>query len=342
MDKKVKLLCFGAGSGATTFMEAVDFNKAEIVVFVDNDFSKQGKILNGIKIESPAALHLYDYDYIVITSVYHTEIEEQLLKQGINKNIILKAFDKEQKTARMFAQFIYQQNRKYLSFLREEFANKYIYNFGICSMSVLDVNRNVAFYKFRDYLIKGIDFVRISTVELISREIYNRNIEGAIAELGVYQGDFSAVLSHYFLDKKIYLFDTFSGFVDEDIDIERKNKYSNSKAGHLSDTNIDIVLNKIKNKNNCIIRKGYFPETAKGLENEVFSFVSIDVDLYQPTYEGLMFFYERLNKNGYILVHDYHFNLYSGVKEAIQKFCSEKNINYFPLSDYFGSVILIK
>src|SRR5690554_2083103 len=130
MNRKIKLLCFGAGSGATTFLEIIDFKKAEIVVFVDNDSSKQGKLLNGIKIVNPAALQLYDYDYVVITSAYHDEIEEQLLKKGIDINIILKLFDKERKNVKQFAEYIYKENKKYLSFLKEEFAGQYIYNYG--------------------------------------------------------------------------------------------------------------------------------------------------------------------------------------------------------------------
>ena len=46
----------------------------------------------------------------------------------------------------------------------------------------------------------------------------------------------------------------------------------------------------MKNRENCIIKEGYFPETTIGIE-EIFSFVSIDVDLYEPMYAGLQFFY---------------------------------------------------
>jgi O-methyltransferase len=46
----------------------------------------------------------------------------------------------------------------------------------------------------------------------------------------------------------------------------------------------------MKYKENCIVRKGYFPETAEDLEDE-FVFVSIDADLYEPIYNGLCYFY---------------------------------------------------
>ena len=40
--------------------------------------------------------------------------------------------------------------------------------------------------------------------------------------------------------------------------------------------------------NNCIIKKGFFPDTAIG-RGTIF-FVSIDVDLYNPIYNALEFF----------------------------------------------------
>jgi O-methyltransferase len=57
-----------------------------------------------------------------------------------------------------------------------------------------------------------------------------------------------------------------------------------------SRTNVELVLHKMKYKENCIIKKGFFPETAKGLE-DTFAFVSIDADLYEPIYNGLIYLY---------------------------------------------------
>jgi O-methyltransferase len=143
-----------------------------------------------------------------------------------------------------------------------------------------------------------------------------------------------------FPDKKLYLFDTFEGFDKKDIMIERRNNYSTGKQD-FSNTSIDLVLKKMKYPENCIIKKGVFPETTKGL-NENFIFVSIDADLYEPTYQGLCYFYPRLEHGGYIFVHDYNNIEYMGVKEAVNKFTKEYNVPYFPLSDRWGSVIIAK
>ena len=70
--------------------------------------------------------------------------------------------------------------------------------------------------------------------------------------------------------------------------------------------------------------------------------MSIDCDLYEPMYKGLHYFYENLNNGGYILVHDYNFVSYAGVKIAVRKFCDEKKAAYFPLCDSCGSVVIMK
>ena len=47
----------------------------------------------------------------------------------------------------------------------------------------------------------------------------------------------------------------------------------------------------------CLFKKGYFPESAHGID-EKFAFVSLDLDLYKPTLEGLRFFYPKMIKGG--------------------------------------------
>ena len=92
---------------------------------------------------------------------------------------------------------------------------------------------------------------------------------------------------------------------------------------------------------NCVFKKGYFPSTVEGIE-EKFSFVSIDTDLYKPIYDGLVYFYPRLNVGGYIFVHDFNNKFFTGAKEAVRTYCSEQNISYFPLSDVGGTVVITK
>jgi O-methyltransferase len=191
----------------------------------------------------------------------------------------------------------------------------------------------------KKFIFEG-EYIRTSSLELISNEIYDKNIAGNVAELGVYRGDFAKIINKAFYDKKLYLFDTFEGFNKNDVETEIRHNFSTGKQD-FSDTNVELVLSKMENKQNCIIKKGYFPETTIGI-NELFSFVSIDVDLYEPMYKGLHYFYEKLNNGGYIMVHDYNNNEYKGIKAALRKFSEEKKVPYFPICDAWGSAVIMK
>lgn len=184
------------------------------------------------------------------------------------------------------------------------------------------------------------NYIRLSNFELVVQEIKERNVPGNIAEVGVFKGEFAKYMNKAFPDRKFYLFDTFEGFDNKDIQIEKNNNYSTGEQD-FSDTSIDEVISKMTNKGNCIIKKGYFPESLEGLEDN-FCFVSLDPDLYKPILEGLQYFYPRLNKGGYIFIHDYNNDYYSGAKKAVREYCYQNNVAFVPISDAWGTVVIAK
>ena len=130
------------------------------------------------------------------------------------------------------------------------------------------------------------DIVRYRMLAMVAREIKNKNLQGCVAELGVYKGDFASFINGHFPAHTLYLFDTFDGFDERDVEIE--NRYDkHAKKNDFTNKDIELVLRKMKHRDNCIIKKGWFPETAQNLE-ERFLFVSIDADLYEPIYQGLL------------------------------------------------------
>jgi len=189
----------------------------------------------------------------------------------------------------------------------------------------------------KDKIIK--DFIempiksRIVFLEKLSELFNEQSKEGSVAECGVFQGEFACEINRVFPKKRLYLFDTFTGFDKRDIAVEEKNNFSKYGEAHLSTTSEELVLSKLPYKENAIIKKGYFPETAEGIE-DTFCFVNLDFDLYQPTLAGLEYFYPKMVAGGIILVHDYFSDGYKGVKEAVKKF-SEKidDIKIFPIGD---------
>lgn len=183
--------------------------------------------------------------------------------------------------------------------------------------------------------------IRLAVTKLITDEIKNRHVPGAIAELGVFQGAFAAQLNTLFPEKSLYLFDTFEGFDIRDVEAELQNNYSKANPSDFSQTGVDLVLSRLPFPEKAIIRKGYFPETAQGIQDQ-FALVSLDPDLYLPTYEGLKFFYPKLSLGGMIVIHDYNNTRFKGVKEAVSAYCKEQGLFVVPLCDLHGTAILVK
>jgi O-methyltransferase len=102
---------------------------------------------------------------------------------------------------------------------------------------------------------------------------------------------------------------------------------------------VEEVLKRMPAPDRCVIRKGFFPQTAAGLENTRFSFVSIDTDLYAPILAGLSFFYPRLSAGGYIFVHDYNNDLFPGAKLAVRKFATQNAVSFVPITDRYGTAV---
>lgn len=183
---------------------------------------------------------------------------------------------------------------------------------------------------------------RINFLKNLSEQIQEELMPGSVAEVGVFQGDFARYINEYFPHKKLYLFDTFSGFDQRDIDLEVSESFSNATVGHLSNTSIDIVMQKMKHPENIMIKEGYFPESVAGVD-DIFCFVNLDLDLYKPTLQGLHFFWSKLCQGGVILIHDYYSDGYLGVKQAVKEFelCIPSEAILLPIGDSC-SIALVK
>jgi O-methyltransferase len=185
------------------------------------------------------------------------------------------------------------------------------------------------------------DFCRTMSLRLAAERILNKNVPGAIAELGVYRGELAALLNRLFPDRTLYLFDTFEGFSGNDLCTGEEESYSQATVGDFNDTNIELVIARMAYPAKISVRKGYFPDTTQGLE-ERFALVSLDVDLYRPTIAGLNYFYPRLSQGGYIFIHDYNNCRYKGVRSAVEEFSNATGAPLVQLPDVAGTAILLK
>ncbi len=120
--------------------------------------------------------------------------------------------------------------------------------------------------KSHNRFVYGVDYIRTATLEQAAKELERRKIPGAMAELGVYKGEFARVMNSILPDRELYLFDTFEGFDPDECDREINNKYMNSKLD-FKDTSVEKVLRIMHNPEKIIVKKGYFPETAFMIKN---------------------------------------------------------------------------
>lgn len=204
------------------------------------------------------------------------------------------------------------------------------------------LTENIEFYPQGKY-----EDIRIPFIRSFAKFAEENKIIGSVAECGVYTGDSAKYLNRYFPNSKLYLFDTFEGFTEEDVEFERglgDEEFLGSKFNSIGafKTSIDKVMSKMPFPENCIVKKGRVPETLKGV-NDSFCLVSLDMDLYLPMLAAMRFFSKLLCKNGVMLIHDYNYNKLPGVKKAVNDFVSEKDSERVVMMPLGGNpIVLIK
>ena len=153
-------------------------------------------------------------------------------------------------------------------------------------------------------------------VERVSR------LEGNIAELGSYQGGSAGIIALANKSKKkIRLFDTFSGITGITQGVDKVQEGDFATPGGVEE--VKTFLNHYMDS--IVIHQGSIPKTLSQIPaEETFSLVNLDLDIYQPTLEGLRFFYDKMTPGGVIVVHDYHSKSCPGVKAAVDEFFFNK------------------
>lgn len=180
---------------------------------------------------------------------------------------------------------------------------------------------------------------RILFLSKFAERAYKEGIQGAVAEAGVYRGEFAKQINKFFSDRKCYLFDTFEGFTESDI--EKEQEGSLTFANHLKNVNVEETLAKMPFREQIDVKIGRFPETAEGIKDK-FAFVNLDMDLYEPTIGGLRIFYPLMADGGVILVHDYFSKVYPGIEKAIDDYERELGfrLHKMPIGDDISMAII--
>ncbi len=126
---------------------------------------------------------------------------------------------------------------------------------------------------------------------------------GHIAEVGVYRGASARLIRESDQSRPLHLFDTFTGLPPTS-ETDTEFRLGRFEQGQFS-CSLEDVQQYLQDLHNVEFHPGFFPDTGAALANERFSFVHLDVDLYESSKSALEWFYPRMLKGGIIITHDF-------------------------------------
>lgn len=356
----MRVYIWGTGQLAINYLKQNELTQEDIIGFIETQKSKDFFI--GKRIYEPYEVaQMDDYDYILVCVYYYGReildicenvgidttklilvdnwewVDSSVMKKPFKvccKRIRETGIDVQTLFPKLYNQYIKERNIQ---------AERYI----VISRNGYDLVENNALilrdeFSGREYQT---DYFRYRTFELMANEIIRKNVDGNVAEIGVFQGTFSKMINAKFPDKKLYLFDTFESFdSDEFSDELEQGRCPDNFLDGFKNTSVEKVIAIMEYPDSCIVRKGLFPDTAVGLEDERYAFVSIDVDFEKSILEGLRYFYPRLNRGGTVFVHDYNNRFLEGVKKAVEIYEQEIGsiMPKVPLADEGGTLVIVK
>jgi O-methyltransferase len=139
----------------------------------------------------------------------------------------------------------------------------------------------------------------------------------------------------------LYLFDTFSGFDQRDVESEQRRSLDSRVDLPHEGTSVDFVMSQMSTPSVVETIVGWFPESAAGISDDIrFALVSLDADLYEPMAAGLAWFFDRLNPGGFLMIHDYNNSLFPGARRAVEEFSSARALWFVPIPDSGGTAII--
>lgn len=172
------------------------------------------------------------------------------------------------------------------------------------------------------------------------------SVEGDVCEVGCWRGLSAYQIAHQVRragnKRTFHVFDSFEGLSEyaevdvpsgRDVDLESMRTHFACPLSQVQENLADFDFIKFY--------AGWVPDRFSEVGTTGFSFVHIDVDLYQPVKDSFNFFYPRLAGRGIMVFDDYGEQYFPGAKKAIDEVLSEIDSPFFvPLPS--GQAFLIK
>lgn len=166
-------------------------------------------------------------------------------------------------------------------------------------------------------------------------------IDGDLVECGVNTGMMSSALVSYTdfgrrSDKKLYLFDTFSGFAYEYMtSTEKRNLYSAVKYPDCH----NLICQTFHDFANVKIVKGVVPDTLTQTDIKQVSFLHLDMNCVFPEVEAMKHFWPLLTPGAFILLDDYGWPKHEEQKVVADDFARSVGTSVLSLPTGQGLII---
>jgi len=159
-----------------------------------------------------------------------------------------------------------------------------------------------------------------------------------IAECGVWKGHSAHMLSKIFSDNDFsgtfHIFDSFEGGLSDKVEKDKNlirdmSEHEVKIEKEIFSSQQEQVANVLSEFHFVELYAGWIPEKFNEVSDKEFSFIHIDVDLYQPTIDSLEFFWKKLVDGGFIVVDDYGSSQFPGASTAVDEFLKDHKASFF-------------
>lgn len=154
------------------------------------------------------------------------------------------------------------------------------------------------------------------------------HLVGEVAELGVYKGGSAVLLHAAAAQRRLNLFDTFTGHPVADRRFDDANAHP---VGRFNDTSAAAVAALFPAGADVTIHAGVFPLSAVGWYPPIV-FAHIDADIFDSVHAACQLFWHLLVPGGVMVFDDYGFPDCPGAKLAVDRWSAAASVPVRPLS----------
>lgn len=289
---------------------------------VDSAPEKQGKDIGGVRVYPPEKLLNGDRNNIIVINFGHSSAALQSIHRVLSAE-----------------GFVLGDNYlDFASFVKDGFEAKAREVFG------RHFSENLFTYarSFNFNSVVPLETTVLGNWLLLEALRMTAGLGGSIAEVGAYKGGNSylclSAMALWDDTRTYFILDSFRGF----------DTLSDSDPAHLQDAfNCDYNFKLIKNRFSVFrqsrILRGFVPAAFAEIgDDEEFSVVFFDCDLYKPALDTYNYFWNKLKKRGILIIHD---NIatpdgWTGVRKATEEFFTPRGIGFYDFRETTMSVII--